>query len=314
MKVLFVSSGNYYLGITSVIRRQAESLEACGIEIVHFYIRGKGLKGYLSNLKHLKKAIRSENPDIIHAHYSLSGYLASMAGARPLVVSLMGSDVKNNKAANFPLKIYASLFRAKIIVKSERMFKNLGLPSASVISNGVDLKLFRPVDKMECKRKLGWDLNFRHILFAANPSRTEKNYALAEKAFQQIQSDKLVLKTLTDVNPEDVPLWMNAADVILLTSLKEGSPNAVKEAMACNKPVVSTDVGDIRWLFGNVAGYFISASEVNSIAENILKALSFSEEKQFTEGRERILSLGLDTEVVSGKIIELYENLHVTGK
>jgi glycosyltransferase involved in cell wall biosynthesis len=104
-------------------------------------------------------------------------------------------------------------------------------------------------------------------------------------------------------------LYYNAVDVILLTSLHEGSPNVVKEAMACNCPVVSTDVGDVRWLFGDTPGYFITSFDYKDVVEKIKLAINFREKYYQTKGRERIIDLGLDSGTVAGRIIDVYRQV-----
>src|SRR4030042_4531165 len=101
--------------------------------------------------------------------------------------------------------------------------------------------------------------------------------------------------------------YLNAADVLLLTSFHEGSPNVIKEAMACNCPVVSTDVGDVRWVVGNTSGYYISSFDPGELAEKIKLAIVFREKHRQTNGRDRISELGLDSETVAKKIIDVYK-------
>lgn len=309
MKVLFVSSGNNYLGTTPVVKRQAESLSAKGVEIIHFSVKGKGSFGYLSNLSGLRSFIKKESPDIVHAHYSLSAYLSILAGAKPLVISLMGSDVRPGFKSSYLLKIFYFFFRPKIIVKSEKMYDHLGIKNAIILPNGVDIDHFIPRDKAECRQKLGWGSLKIHILFVANPARKEKNFILAEQAFQKIGLQDIEMHSLTDVVHEHVPIWMNAADVVILTSLNEGSPNVIKEAMACNKPVVSTNVGDVEWLLRDVPGTYITSFDPEDVSENLRKAIEFSMSGNPSEGRQRILNYKLDSLSVAEKIISLYNTL-----
>ncbi len=314
MKVLFVSSGNFYLGITSVIKRQADSLSENGIEISHFFIKGKGLLGYMSNLRTLRSFMKREKPDVVHAHYSLSAYLSALAGAKPLIVSLMGSDVKRQWYKNIPFKIFYFLFRPQIIVKSDKMYRELRIRKASVIPNGVDLKQFCPMAKDMCRQKLGWDLQKFYVLFAANPSRKEKKYNLARQAFVNAGLPNAELVSLNDVFPEHVPVWMNAADIVILTSEKEGSPNVVKEAMACNKPVVSTDVGDVRFLLEGVKTSFISTHDPGVISRKLNEAADSILKGEISNGRDRIIMLSLDSETVAGRIIQIYNSLCEKGR
>ena len=152
----------------------------------------------------------------------------------------------------------------------------------------------------------GWVKDKKHILFAANPNRYEKNFELAQKAYDLIKNDNIDLHYLDNVNNEDIPIYYSAANIILLTSLWEGSPNVIKEAMTCNKPIVSTDVGDVKWLLGDEPGHFISNFKPEDISVKIKQALEFSKNYEKTKGRHRIVELGLDTETIAKKIIEVY--------
>jgi teichuronic acid biosynthesis glycosyltransferase TuaC len=309
MKILFVSSGNSASGISPIVSNQGHSLVNAGCTVDFFLIKGKGVKGYLGNIKPLKKKIIEGHYDIVHAHYSLSAYVAGLAGAKPLVVSLMGSDVKGGKSGRAFLKFFSRIFNWQaLIVKSHDLRQSLGkLKSTYVLPNGVDTARFIPLDRLQCCNKLGWDINNINILFAASPERQEKNFPLTSKAVNRLNASEIVLHVLGDVPHCELVYWYNAADVVLLSSLWEGSPNVIKEAMACNRPIVATDVGDIRWLSGNEPGHFISGFSSEEFAGKLKLAIDFSREHGFTNGRQRLLDLGLDSATVAGKIMEIYK-------
>ena len=162
MKILFVASANKG-AMTPVVINQAEALISEGVEVDFFPIRGKGFRGYLRNVRPLHRYLRTHHYDAIHAHYSLSAFAASLAGARPLVVSLMGSDVKAARWYKFIIRFFAFFFRWKaIIVKSNDMYRDLGIPRALIIPNGVNLERFHPMDQVECRQRLGWNNSPHH--------------------------------------------------------------------------------------------------------------------------------------------------------
>jgi len=311
MRVLFVASGNSG-EVKTIVKVQSESLISKGISIDFFLIRGKGFFGYIKNIYPLFKCLKKNKYDVVHAHYSLSAFVASFANAKPLVLSLMGSDVKSNFFLKALIKFINFAFNWKaIIVKSEDMKFSLGIANAIVIPNGVDFSIFCPRDKSSCRKILGWDLEKRYILFAASKSRPEKNFSLALEAIKSINNSEIILQTLENVDYNKMPLFYNAADVVLLTSFWEGSPNVIKEAMACSRPIVSTSVGDVELILGDVSGCYLSSYKAEVLAKRILDALDFSNREEMTKGRERIQKLGLDSSTVATRIIEVYNNVVV---
>ena len=303
MKVLFVVSGNHEKGVSQIVLNQSISLQKKDVNIEFFLIKGKGLRGYLANIKPLKRVLIENDFDIIHAHYSLSGFIAALAGAKPLVVSLMGSDVNMNIVGRFIIRFFNYFFWDTCIVKSFPMKRKIRLQDSFVVPNGVDFTLFRPLAKKESIRELGFDLSKKHVLFAADPKRKEKNYSLAAAAFNRIENDSIEYHYLKDVEHKLMVYYYNASDVIVLTSLWEGSPNVIKEAMACNRPVVTTDVGDVKDVIGNTRGCFVTKFDENIIANKIIEALDFEK----TEGREKILHL--DANIIAEKIRKLYKGM-----
>ena len=287
-------------------------MEKAGIDVEYFTVVGKGLKGYLKNVMPLTRHIRQKKYDVVHAHYSLSALTATLAGCRPLVVSLMGSDIRLGFVFRQAVSFSSLFFWESLIVKSKDMQDNIRIKYSEIIPNGIDTDIFRPIEKKTARGRLGWNQDKRHILFAANPSRAAKNFQLAERAMAAGVFRKAELHVLGNVPHHDIPVYMNASDVVILTSLWEGSPNVVKEAMACNCSVVATDVGDIRWLFGDEQGYFLTSFDPADVAYKMKMALDFAMQKGKTHGRERMIELGLDSESVARRIISVYER--VVGK
>lgn len=315
MKVLFIASGNHG-AVSPVVGNQAEALMSEGIEIEWYLLKGKGLKGYLKNVQPLSRYLKEHKYDAIHAHYSLSAFVASLAGAKPLVVSLMGSDVKAAGWYKFIIRLFARLYNWRaIIVKSNDMYLDLGIEQAIVVPNGVTMGRFKPMNKVDCQRRLNWKhkIGNKHILFPAKALRPEKDFALAEASFEKIREfEKLKylnvdLHVFEDTPNEETPYWYNAADVVLLTSKWEGSPNAIKEAMACSRPIVTTKVGDVSERLNDVYGcYVVPSREPKDIAVALEKALLFEGK---TNGRERIIADGLANEQVAKRISHIYENI-----
>lgn len=307
MKVLFISSSDAVRGISPIVLRQAESLVKQGCEIDFYGVEGKGIIGYLKNRKSLKKKMKAGEYQIFHAHYSLTAFLASLTFCKPLVVSLMGSDVKSSSSLRLLISLFSYIFSwQSVIVKSVDMKDSIKISKAEVISNGVDTEAFNPKEKNECRRILSWDLSKKHFLFAANPNRYEKNYKLTLEAFEYLDLEETHLHYLENVDHSQINTWVNAADVILLSSLWEGSPNIIKEAMACNKPIVSTGVGDVSWLISSLEGCYISSFEKKEFASKMSLALDFANTSVETNGRNRIFELNLDSEFVSKRIIDIY--------
>ena len=304
MKVLFVSSGNSKQGISPIIKNQGISLIDQGLEVDFFTIKGKGFNGYIKNIGKLKKYLKNKDYDIVQVHYSLSAFVATLAGAKPLVVSLMGSDVNSSGIYNRLIKLFHKIYWSKVIVKSTDMLNTISISPSIVVPNGVNMEIMKPLNKENAREILGWDKKSKHVLFAANPKRFEKNYKLAEKAFGLVNNDNIQFHYFDNVSYEKVIDYFNASDVVLLTSLWEGSPNVIKEAMACNIPIVSTDVGDVREVIGNTQGCYITTFEPEDVANKIKKALDFGKR---TTGRKDIQHL--ESGIIAKKIIKIYKSV-----
>lgn len=303
MKVLFISSGNAKDGISPIIKNQGESLINEGVDVQFFTIKGKGFLSYLKHIRILYKHLYENKYDLHHAHYSLSAFVATLAGCRPLVVSLMGSEMNSGLIIKIMIRLFANLRWDAVIVKSLSMSRRLKISKAKIIPNGVDLNVVKPsVSQSD-------DPSHKTVLFASDPANYVKNYPLAEKAVSMVENYQVKLKIIHSMSHKEVIKAINNADVLLLTSLWEGSPNIVKEAMACNCPVVATNVGDIEWLFENEPGHFTSGFEPEDVAEKLTLALKFSETYKRTNGRKRITELGLDSVTIAKKLISVYKSV-----
>ena len=301
LKILFVSSGNSKDGISPIVKNQGESIKKQDIDLEYYTIKGKGVKGYVKAIFKLRKHLKNNSYDIVHAHYSLSAFVASLAGATPLIVSLMGSDVKANYWIKFIIYIFDFLSWSSIIVKSEDMKLSLGIKKSKVIPNGINMDRFIPMNQTLAQKKLNWDNSKKHILFAGNSSRKVKNFQLAKKSFDLLNNKNMELHTLTDIPNEDMPYYYNATDVVILTSLWEGSPNVIKEAMACNRPIVSVNVGDVEKILNNIEGCYITKHDSQEISQKIKKSLTYNS----TKSRNKISYL--NEEIIAKKLIKIYK-------
>lgn len=321
MRVLFVSSGKKGF-VNPIIKNQGESLKRAGVELDYFMLKGKGWKSYIQNIKPLRNQIIEGNYDVIHVHYAFSAYMANIAtrGLKvPMVVSLMGTDIWQYKFYPYIVRMFARCKPWKaVIVKSAEMRDRVGMPQAFVVPNGVDMERFAPRCKVECVKCIGWDSEKTHVLFPANPTLGRKNWPLAFEAVQLLNADggkckvygvkrEIELHPMVGVPNEDTPVWYNAADAVVLPSFYEGSANAVKEAMACNRPLVTTDMGDCRERMEGAEGYFVADTfEVPEFAELLKKALTF---KGTPKGRERLLKDGIADYQIAERLINIYESV-----
>jgi teichuronic acid biosynthesis glycosyltransferase TuaC len=216
----------------------------------------------------------------------------------------MGSDVQKKLLGSLMLKLFHLLSWQSVIVKSKSMKKKAGIKKCHVIPNGVNFKILKSIEKSTALHNVGFDPQKRHVVFVSDPGRHEKNFKLAEQAFDLLKAQNVELNVVSGVSYEKIPYYLNAADVLILTSLWEGSPNVIKEAMACNLPIVSTDVGDVRDVTGKTEGCFVTSFDPGDVAKKLEKALAFSKR---TKGREHIEHL--DNMVTAGKIIKIYEDV-----
>jgi teichuronic acid biosynthesis glycosyltransferase TuaC len=300
IRVLIVCSGNKGR-ISPFITEQVDMLRKFGAVFSYFFIEGRGLRGYLSNIRRLNNVIEQTRPDLIHAHYGLSGLLANMQRRVPVITSFHGSDI--NFRMNWPFSVLASKLSAFSIFVSGRLAgKALATSDFKVIPCGIDLEVFIPLDRKESRKKINYEEADRLILFSGSHDETVKNYPLAEAAARLLDNVKLI--ELIGYSREEVNLLMNASDVVLMTSISEGSPQIIKEAMACNRPIVSTEVGDVREIIGSTDGCYISSFKTKDVAENIKKAFKFGKS---TSGREKIRHL--DNSIIAGKVFEVYKKV-----
>ena len=306
MKVLFVASGNKSVGkVSAFVQSQFDSLKQEGLDMFLFPVVGHGVSGYLKNLLSLRRLIKKECPDVVHAHYSSCGYLASLAALgleTKVVVSILGSFPRKSNKLRFVRFCIDHVWDATI-VKSERTRSQLDrdLP---VIPNGVNLDRFTIIDQDKAREMVGFEKEKKYVIFVSDPARPEKQFGLAKEAVNQLNDSSVQLVPVYNKTHDEVVYYMCAANVLLMTSSCEGSPNVIKEAMACNCPIVVTDVGDVQWVMDGMEGTAVSDSfNPNEIAGLLRKTLDFGER---TQGREKIINLGLTSSLVAQSIIRVY--------
>ena len=262
--------------------------------------------------------------DLIHAHYGYCGWLARLQFQKPVVVSFMGDDLLGTPDASGRIRplsrVVVELDRRlarvvdAVIVKSREMAAVVAPAEAEVIPNGVDLDAFRPVAPEEAKRRLGWDENKQYVLFAGNPANPRKAFPLARASVEAASKrigEPLELVVLADVAPQRVPLYMNACAALVMTSFVEGSPNVVKEAMACNLPVVSVPVGDVTELLDDVERCAVRSRDPDALREALAGLV---QQPIRSDGRAALQRKGLDLESVARRIVHIYGDVCAGAK
>lgn len=301
-------------GYGSFVKAQMDSLRPLGVDYDVLFVDGReSTWNYLRGIFGVRRQLRSKQYDLIHAHFGLSGWVARWQFGVPLVVSFMGDDVLGRPVRSGRITLLGRVVRISgfvlarlanaVIVKSRPMARRLRMPSAHVIPNGVDLNLFRPRDQSEARNMLGLDARRKFVLFPYNPQEPRKRIDVIQSAVTLAcrQIPGLELLVARGKTQEQVALYMNAADVLVLASVLEGSPNAVKEAMATNLPVITVDVGDAVDLIGPTEGCYVVPRDAQAIAEKILAVCRRGER---TNGREWIKKLSMES--VAQQIVEVY--------
>ena len=307
MRVLFICRQKTKTNVSPFVKAQADALAKEGIKVDFFLIKNNGVFGYLKSIRELIHCTRNIEYDVYHAHYSFSGYVASLAKKKPLVVSLLGTDVIKSSLSRSILKIVSSICDwSGIIVKSDQMKNLLKIKKVQVVPNGVSFDTFHPINQKKARSILNWNFEEKIILFNGHKSNPIKNYALAEKAINLCKKNIKIVE-MKNLDQEKLNLYYNACDVFLSTSLWEGSPNTIKEAMACNTNIISTNVGDVNYLFGKEKYNRICTFDPLEISTTITNALMVK--KEYNKGRERLIHLSLQGTDVAQKLIKLYHTI-----
>lgn len=319
LRVLAVVPGDMKGNSFVFARRQISALESLGVNVRNFNFTDRtSLKGLFREWQRLRREIRLFQPDIVHAHYgTITALLCALAFPRRLVITYRGSDLNGSPGTGF-LRRYAGIALSQlaalrahaIICVSTRLRRKLWWQreKASILPSGVDMKTFRPMATHEARAMLGWENEGRVVLFNAGTEPELKGLPLARRSIEAASSlaGRIRLFVVNgEVEPSQMPLYINAANCVLLCSVNEGSPNIVKEALACDVPVVAVNVGDVENLLAGVAPSEVVA---HRNPEDIGKAIArVLKDGSRNDGRTRIASIS--NEKVAETTCEIYMSL-----
>jgi glycosyltransferase involved in cell wall biosynthesis len=287
------------------VEQQVESLrrEGVDVDVLHVDVR-KSKALYLWSFIPLQKRALTRRYDLVHAHYVFAGVVARSQFRYPVVLTHHGEEALHGWQA--PLCRLMSRLVDRTIVVTEPIRRSVGVESAAVIPCGVDFDVFKPMDKHGARERLGLAAGRKLVLFVGDYPKRVKRFDVVEGAMERLKSGGVDAElVVVCAQPyERVPIYMNACDVLVLASDREGSPQVVKEAMACNLPVVSVDVGDVADVLSGVRGCHLSPRDPASIAEKLALVLERCER---TDGREKTRRYELSS--IAKRIVKVYEEV-----
>lgn len=308
------------------ITEQVKALQSLGHDVRYAYATEGGIKGNILFIRELRKIVADWKPDIIHAHYGISGFMANMQRGVPVVTTYPGTDVNNPKIR--PISILSARLSAYNLFVSnrqvEKMRKWIDMSRVGVLRYGIITDLFKPMDQQKALQlftsakpeEVVWKKGDKLVLFSSKFNRKEKGPDLAKAVValvnerlksEGVKGGQVHLLPLTGGYTKEEMVWlMNAVDAAIVTSLREGSPQFTKEVMACGTPIVSVDVGDVAEQVEGLEGCYISKTHnAEDLATLLEKALAFGK----TKGHEHVTELQLDNIQVAEKLVEIYEHI-----
>ncbi len=274
----------------SFVRDQLEALRRLpGVEVELFAFEPGSVAGYARAASGLRRLPRTERFDVVHAHFGLTAWPALAARGRRHVVTLHGTDLAHPRSRAITL---AALRLVDLVAAvSEPLAREVPRwatrRQVAVLPAGVDTRRFRPIPRREARAALNLDPDRPYLLFPADPRRPEKRHDLA----QELAGD-VPLLTLGDVEPSQVPLWVNAANAALIPSEREGFGLGVLEALACNVPVLATPVGIAPAVLGGLDGTYCGPFDREAWNAVLTPHLHAADPR--IEGRERAERLSCD--------------------
>lgn len=291
------------------VRDQVDQVRKRGIEADLFeFPRGRG--EYLPATRRLRSLLRRESFDLVHAHYGLAGWVARLAGATPLIVTFHGTDVRHHLVGHLSRRL---AWRVDLIAGVSRaLFEPEGgrpglpaVPGSAVLPCGPDLSRFEPLPRAQARKRLGLDPEGSYLFFPANPARPEKRH---DRAAALAAACGTALLTGGSIEPEQMPLWINAANAVLVSSEYEGFGMATVEALACEVPVLSTDVGIAPYALGGIDGCLCAPFEVEAWAAVARRHLEAPDPRVTGAARAATLSAAAMAE----RVIEAYRAVLAT--
>lgn len=307
MNVLLVHSGNAVSDSQeyTFVKEQGDALTDLGVHVFYFSVKGKGAKGYLSSLARLKQEIQNHQIDLIHAHYGFCGALGVLQRAVPVVITFHNGETLTTKG-----KIVSSLaarFSAHNIFVAQHIHdKLLFIPDGySILPCGIDMSQLPLLEKQNAIHEMGLPEDLPNILFGGSFSNTRKNYPLAKEAIDRLPFPVNLIE-LKGFSRSDVNKLLCGCDLFLLPTKSEGSPQVVKEALACNCPIVATGVADIPQLLDGVRNSYTTGFDAGEIASRIEMIL---QDGRRSDGRKKIAERRLDNPQVADSLLAIYHSV-----